>query len=104
LWIKEVFDREKYDTVNKYTNKGIACESDSLDLVQKVTGEAYFKNQKQYENEWIIGTPDVVNSENVIDIKTSFNIWSFANADEKYAQKSYFYQLLGYMWLCEKEA
>lgn len=103
LWIREVFAREKFDTKNKFTDKGIACESDSLDLVQNVTGQTYFKNKKELNNEWIKGTPDVILSDSVIDIKTSWDIWTYSNVDEKSAQKAYYYQLLGYMWLTGTE-
>lgn len=97
VWIAEVFDRIKYDTKNKYMDKGIACESDSLDLVQQVTKETYFKNKKMLDNDWVKGTPDVTKP--LIDIKTSWDIWTFAKVDEDLAIKTYFYQLQGYMWL-----
>lgn len=99
VWIAEVFGRIKYDLKNKFTDKGIACESDSLDLVQKVTKTTYFKNKKLLENEWIKGTPDVIKKDSIIDIKTSWDIWTYAKVDADLAQKTYFYQLLGYMWL-----
>lgn len=99
LWIKEMFNRERYDTTNKYTEKGIMCEPDSMDLVQKVTNKVYFKNNERFENEYINGTPDIVLPGEVKDIKTSWSIWTFANVDEPTALKTYYYQLLGYMWL-----
>lgn len=107
LWIKEVYKREKFDTYSKFTDKGIIVESDSLDLVQTVTGQVYFKNKAQLENEFITGTPDVIFKAkdkapvSVIDIKSSWDIWTFASVDEKVAQKNYYAQLLGYMWLTE---
>lgn len=97
IWIAEVFGREKYDPKNKYMDKGIACESDSLDLVQKVTGKTHFKNKELLENEWIKGTPDI--KKPLIDIKTSWDIWTYAKVDMSLAEKTYYYQLLGYMWL-----
>lgn len=103
LYIKVVYDREKYDKTNKYTEKGIACEPDSMDLVQKVTGLTYFKNKETLENEFITGTPDIIDGVDaakiVIDIKTSWDIWTYMGATEDKAYKDYYYQLLGYMWL-----
>lgn len=105
LWIKEVYDRQKYDTANKYTDKGIMCEPDAMDLLQKVTGKFYPKNLEQLENEYITGTPDIIISDlagakqHIIDIKCSWDIWTFAAVDEKSSYKSYYYQQLGYMWL-----
>ena len=103
LWIQEVYGRQKYDTANKYTAKGIQCESDSLDLVSQLYKKTYFKNTKQYENDWITGTPDVVASDLLIDIKTNWDIWSFNKSDMAYAEKTYYAQLLGYMWLTGKK-
>lgn len=99
LWIRETYGREKFDTTNKYTEKGIMCEPDAMDLVKKVTKKTYFKNNDKFANEFINGTPDIVLPGEVKDIKTSWSIWTFNNVDEESALKSYYYQLLGYMWL-----
>lgn len=104
LWVKEVFGREKLDKANKYTIKGVMVESDSLDLVATATGKTFFKNADHLENEFINGTPDIIVKANkqpqsIIDIKSSWDIWTFLNVDEKFASKCYYYQLLGYMWL-----
>ncbi len=97
-WIKVVYGREKILS-NKYLDKGVQVESDSLDLVKEVTGEKYFKNQKELSNEHIIGIPDVIEKEEIIDIKSSWDIWTFASVDEKKAKNDYYGQILGYMML-----
>ncbi len=103
LWIKEVWGREKSDMVgNKFTQKGIMCETDSLNLIEKVTGKKYFKNQKTLENDWIIGTPDVTSSE-LVDVKTSWDLFTFMSVTEEQARKDYYFQVLGYMWLLEQK-
>lgn len=102
LWIAEVFDRRKY-VANKFTSKGIACESDSLDLVKEVTGKTYFKNQKEYSNDFIKGTPDVVSDDFILDIKTSWDIFTFSSVTLTGAMKDYYGQMLGYMLLTGKE-
>ena len=104
LWILEVWGREKFDTTNKYTEKGIMCEPDAMDLVRKVTKQAYFKNKERFNNEFITGEPDILidkglETARVKDIKNSWSIWTFNNVDEATALKSYYYQMLGYMWL-----
>lgn len=99
LWIKEVFGREKYDTTNKFTEKGIMCEADAMDLIKKVTRKTYFKNKEEFSNEFITGTPDIVLPDSVKDTKCSWSIHTFMNVDEDYALKNYYYQILGYMWL-----
>ena len=104
LWIKEVYDREKY-IVSKYLDKGIAVESDSLELIKTVTGKTYFKNQKRFENDYVIGTPDVdgKNEDSFLDVKSSWDIWTFSAVTEDTAKKTYYGQLLGYMWLLDKK-
>lgn len=103
IYIDEVWGRKKTDMLaNKYTQKGIECETDSISLLEKVRKTSYFKNQKQLENEFIIGTPDIIEPQ-LVDVKTSWDIFTFAAVDEEKAKKDYFYQLLGYMWLTGKE-
>lgn len=104
IWIKEIYNREKFDTASKYTEKGIMCEPDAMDLVEKVTGKTHFKNKTEFENEFIKGTPDIVlkwlpAQNKVLDIKCSWDIWTFNKVDEKYARDTYYEQMLGYMWL-----
>lgn len=101
LWIRVVFNREKFDTTNKYTEKGIMCEPDAMELIKEVTGITYFKNKVRFKNDFIEGEPDIFNEKGkfIIDVKTSWSIWTFNNVDEKYALYNYYYQLLGYMWL-----
>jgi hypothetical protein len=99
LWIAEMYDREKYDNRNKFTEKGIACESDSLSLIQEVTGETFFKNQEHFENEFVQGTPDIINLPKIEDVKTSWDIWTYQAVDKEVAGKDYFWQVQGYMWL-----
>jgi hypothetical protein len=103
LWIKETFGRDKgYQTISKYTKKGTMVESDSLDLVETVTGEKYFKNLETLENNWIKGTPDLILDGKIIDIKSSWDLWTFSAVTQDQARKDYFWQLLGYMWLTGK--
>src|SRR5690606_29721418 len=58
-------------------------------------------NKKTLENDFIKGTPDVILTDKVVDIKTSWDIWTFLKVDETSANKAYLYQLLGYMWLTD---
>lgn len=101
LWIKEVFNREKYVST-KYMSKGIAVETDSLQLVEEVLKKKYFKNIKEFSNEYIAGIPDAIDPNYILDIKSSWDIWTFAGVDESDARKTYYAQLLGYMILTGK--
>lgn len=98
IWIKEMYGRDRsYQTVNKYTQKGTMVETDSLELYEKATGKTYFKNNEQLENRYVVGTPDV--KKPLIDIKSSWDIWTFAAVTEASARKDYYWQVAGYSWL-----
>lgn len=100
IFIEEVFGRKKLIT-SPAMRKGTTVETDSLDLLQQVSGEVYFKNKEQLENEYLVGTPDVVDSktQQIVDIKSSWDIWTFARVTAESALKDYSWQLTGYMWL-----
>jgi len=102
IYIEEVFGRRK--TISSAAmKKGTAVETDSLDLLQSVTGEVYFKNQETIENEYLIGTPDVIDKKNskVVDIKSSWDIWTYSRVTGDSALKDYAWQVKGYMWLTD---
>lgn len=98
LWIRETYGRDRdYQTITKYTQKGTMVESDALDLFEEVTGQKYFKNIQQLENDFIMGKPDI--SKPLIDVKSSWDIFTFAKVDEAYVVKEHKDQILGYAWL-----
>lgn len=99
VFIQEAYGR-KYEIHNKFLEKGNFAEEDSLDLVTKNRKKLYVKNKKQLENDYITGTPDIILQDEVIDIKTKWDLLGFAK--EKGDSKDYFWQLQGYMWLTEK--
>jgi hypothetical protein len=101
IFALEFFGREKF-LITKEMYKGTAVESDSLTLYEKVTGEKYFKNQKLLENEFLVGTPDVIANDTVIDIKSSWDHLSFAKINSEKAKKQYYWQLAGYCLLTGK--
>lgn len=101
LWIKEIFGREKYVT-SKFMEKGTIVEMDSIRLFKEATGEVLFKNNDELSNAYITGTPDIIEDSEVIDFKSSWDIWTFGNVTQEKALKDYSAQLQGYMWLTGK--
>ena len=99
VYIAEQFKRER-EIESKYLDKGNYAEEDSLTLVTKQLDRLFVKNKDRLSNDFICGTPDVIQPNEIIDIKTSWDIWSFAKADG--SNKDYYYQLQGYMWLTER--
>lgn len=100
IYIQEVFGRRRPVTTNPM-KKGTMAESEGLSLIQEVKGVTYFKNQKQLSNEYVCGTPDVIDeAEKAIrDMKLSWDLWSFAKSDEKSAKADYYWQIVTYCWM-----
>lgn len=90
--------RRKKDIGSKYTEKGIVVEEKSITLYSDVTNTLFIKNENNFSNDFVIGTPDMVKSK-VIDIKSSWSFDTFPLYDEKTPSIDYEYQLLTYMWL-----
>ena len=100
IWIKENFGREK-DIDNKYIEKGNYCEEDGIDLLTKKFGKLLLKSKKEYENDFILGHLDLETKDEVLDVKNSWDIWTFHKADG--SNKDYQFQGLGYMNLTNKK-
>jgi hypothetical protein len=101
-YIERVYGRKK-EIMNKYIDKGIQCEEDSLTLYSRVMKTFYKKNKQVYENDYLIGTPDIITEDDVIEIKTSWDIFTFHQVLHKAINKDYFWQVQGYMELTEKK-
>ena len=85
---------------NIYMDKGNECEQDSMDLVtQVITGGFRSRFNTKLQNDYVIGTPDIVLDDCVEDIKTSWNLKTFFNAE---LSKMYYAQAQCYMWLTGK--
>lgn len=97
IYIEKTFNRRK-DITSKFMEKGLNVEENSIDLLSSVRKEMYFKNEVQFKNEYISGTPDIITDSCIIDIKSSWDIYTFGKA-MKEENKNYFWQLQGYMWL-----
>lgn len=101
IWIQEKYNRKQI-IVSKYLEKGTNQEPESISLYRKATQEFCQKNEERFESEFLCGTPDLIIADKVVDIKTSWNIWTFAKSDQDSAKKDYYYQLLAYMILTGK--
>jgi hypothetical protein len=97
VYARDVFGRSR-DIVTKFMDKGIQAEGDSIELLSLVDNVKYEKNTDQLSNEFIQGTPDIID-ESVIDVKTSWSMETFFAAKGKPIDKDYEYQLQGYLEL-----
>lgn len=103
----DVYVSQKYgrqtDIQNKYVQKGLMVEEDSITLYSRVTGRFFRKNEESLSNGFIKGTPDlytgqdILNAEHIIDIKSSFDIFTFFRNLNSDLNKMYWWQVQGYM-------
>ncbi len=98
-WIKEQLYNRHKTFVSKYTTKGLIMEDQSIDLVAEYLGMGLLlKNERRFENDFIIGTPDIVTNELIIDVKNSWDFSTFP-LFENDPPDGYFYQAQCYMEL-----
>jgi hypothetical protein len=101
-WIGKKYDRHK-DVTNQYLEKGTLAEEDSIDLYSVVKKQYFEKNKERISNDYFIGTPDlyignsIFYADVIIDLKTSWDIFTFYSVMLKGLDKRYFWQLQAYM-------
>lgn len=105
LVIENRFGRKKEHT-SRFTDKGIIAEDDSIVLARDVLDLGFiYKNEKEWENEYLTGTPDVLTDVCLLDVKSKWDLFTYksilCNKEEK-PLKDYFYQMQGYMALTGK--
>jgi hypothetical protein len=100
---KESFYNYTTELNNKYIFKGREQELESISLLNAVRFTDYKKNETTVENDYLIGTADIVLDNAIIDIKTSWSLETFpATPDEGY-KSEYEWQLIAYMMLYDKD-
>jgi hypothetical protein len=95
-YVSKKYGRRK-DVTNAYIEKGLVAEEDSLDLYTLVKDQLFVKNKETISNYYFIGTPDIIEPEVVIDLKTSWDIFTFFSILHKPMNKNYYWQLQAYM-------
>lgn len=104
VFVNEKYGREK-DVQTKHMLKGLMVEEDAITLYSRVRKRMYKKNLETLSNDFIKGTPDLYEGESVrkaetiLDIKSSWDIFTFFNSTSVSLNKDYYWQLQGYMAL-----
>lgn len=107
-YIREKYNRRK-EIETKHMAKGKKAELDSLMLLSKTLGHFFDKNEESIQNDYIIGTPDTFIGESlqkaevVLDVKTSWDIFTYLNNLDGKLNPDYEKQLQAYMWLSGAE-
>ncbi|AMR34185.1 hypothetical protein A0256_23395 [Mucilaginibacter sp. PAMC 26640] len=107
-WLKEkLYDRRK-NFANKYLEKGISCEEESIKYAADSLGWGdVSKNEEWFSNEWMEGTPDIIafwdNAPTVIDMKNVWDCFTLPLFDDVIPTPAYETQLQVYMHLVTEE-
>jgi hypothetical protein len=99
----EVYISEKYgrkrDIQTKQMKKGVEAEQDSIDLLSMYLKLPFSKNEERFKNDFITGLPDIINGDTIIDIKSSYDLWTFLGNIPDKLDNLYYWQMQSYMWL-----
>ena len=88
---------------SKYLDKGNRVEDEAINYASEELGWLFAtKNDEYFEDDYFCGTPDVILEDTIVDIKSSWDCFSFPLFEDKINSKDYFYQLQVYMHLTGK--
>jgi hypothetical protein len=99
---KQDFYGYESPVINRYLDKGINQEFESIQLLNAVRFEDFHKNAVRKTNDFITGECDIVTVSSIIDIKTSWSLETFPELPEEINSKTYEWQGRAYMWLYDK--
>lgn len=99
---KENFYGYRSEINNKYIQKGLMQEQDSIDLLNTVRFEGYIKNTVRMVDELMTGEADIITNDSIIDIKTSWSLDTFPVMAEDGYDVIYEWQLRAYMRLYDR--
>jgi len=99
-WTKEKIFRVRKEISNKKLDKGIEYEDIAIDkAIEWLDLPFALKNNKRFTDEFFTGEPDLLLSDTVIDIKNSWDCFTFPLFDTEIPTDGYYYQLQVYMYL-----
>lgn len=98
IYIAEKYGRKR-DIQTKQMRKGVEVEQDSIDLLSLLVKKPYEKNTERFSNKYITGLPDIIDGDEIIDIKSSYDLWTFLGNMADKLDNLYYWQMQSYMWL-----
>lgn len=102
-WLKgKLYNRKKTFT-NKYTEKGLITEDNSLDFIaEQLDLGLLIKNEEYKENDFFTGTCDAITNDLIIDVKNSWSPFTFPLFEIDIPNNNYMLQGQIYMELYQK--
>lgn len=101
IYARELWGVEK-DLLTKQMQKGREAEQEAITMLSLLDGTLHLKNEEEAVNEFIRGHADIVEPSRITDTKCSWDAFTFLPKLTEEIDKTYFYQLQGYMWLWDK--
>ena len=104
IFVSEHYNRRN-DIHSRYIDKGLSVEDDGITLLSRASKTFFKKNEEHLSKGLLKGTPDLFtgesinNAEKIIDIKSSWDIFTFFRAKNSATNKLYYWQLQAYMYL-----
>lgn len=88
---------------SKYIDKGVMQEDQAIDFAVKMLDIQFaLKNETRFEDDYFTGEPDMILEDQIIDIKNSWDCFTFPLFETEIPNSDYFYQLQVYMHLTGK--
>lgn len=104
IFVSEHYNRRN-DIHSRYIDKGLSVEDDGITLLSRASKTFFKKNEEHLSKGLLKGTPDlftgesITNADKIIDIKSSWDIFTFSRAKYSAINKLYYWQLQAYMYL-----
>lgn len=99
-WRKQAIYRLKKDLATKEISKGITKEDEAIDkCIEWLDLPFAIKNTERFFDDYFEGEPDLLLTDTVIDIKNSWDCWTFPLFDSEIPTPAYEYQVQVYMHL-----
>lgn len=105
-WVKEQLYERKKEFTSKQTDKGNRVEDGGISELVQYFGWPFMteKNQGRLSNDFMQGECDILPDETlVVDLKSSWNCFTFPLFDDAIPDKDYEWQIRGYMELYARE-
>jgi hypothetical protein len=104
-WAKQEVYGVRKSISSKYLDKGNAVEDEAINYAAQELGWLFAsKNDEYFEDDFFCGTPDVILEDKIIDIKSSWDCFTFPLYEDEIPNKDYYYQLQVYMHLTGKRS
>ena len=99
---KENFFNYRNQISSRYIDKGQQQEQDSIELLNTVRMESYTKHVGRVSNDYLTGECDIITSDTIIDIKTSWSIDTWPALPQDGINSDYEWQMRAYMMLYDR--